>query len=171
VACDFLYRAAEVAMEKTSNIQRVLVADDDQSIRQLVVTIVRREGYEVDAAADGEEAIELLRKHEYSVLLLDLMMPRLDGFGVIDHLKAHPQSFKPVVLVITAYADQRFKEVDADVVAGVLRKPFEVAELGSLVQLCVNGINEELSEKLTMSSDRAIRDFVANRGDEEETQN
>lgn len=158
-------------MEKTSNIQRVLVADDDQSIRQLVVTIVRREGYEVDAAADGEEAIELLRKHEYSVLLLDLMMPRLDGFGVIDHLKAHPQSFKPVVLVITAYADQRFKEVDADVVAGVLRKPFEVAELGSLVQLCVNGINEELSEKLTMSSDRAIRDFVANRGDEEETQN
>lgn len=158
-------------MEKTTNVQRVLVADDDQSIRQLVTTIVRREGYDVDSAADGEEAIELLRRHEYSVLLLDLMMPRLDGFGVIDHLKAHPQSFKPVVLVITAYADQRFKEVDADVVAGVLRKPFEVAELGDLVKLCVNGINEQLSQKLTISSDRAIRDFVANRGDEDETQN
>jgi two-component system response regulator PilR (NtrC family) len=160
-----------VVMEKTTNVQRVLVADDDQSIRQLVTTIVRREGYDVDSAADGEEAIELLRRHEYSVLLLDLMMPRLDGFGVIDHLKAHPQSFKPVVLVITAYADQRFKEVDADVVAGVLRKPFEVAELGDLVKLCVNGINEQLSQKLTISSDRAIRDFVANRGDEDETQN
>jgi CheY-like chemotaxis protein len=167
----FSISAAELVMETTTNVQRVLVADDDQSIRQLVATIVRREGYLVDCAADGEEAIELLRKHEYSVLLLDLMMPRLDGFGVIDHLKAHPQSFKPVVLVITAYADQRFKEVDADVVAGVLRKPFEVAELGDLVKLCVNGINEELSHKLTMSSDRAIRDFVANRGDEDETQN
>ncbi|HEX6088408.1 MAG TPA: response regulator [Thermoanaerobaculia bacterium] len=121
---------------------RVLVADDDQAIRQLVCTIVKREGLEVDCAADGAEAIEMMREHDYSVLLVDLMMPRVDGFGVIEFLKSHPTPQKPVVLVITAYADQRFKEVDPNVVTGVVRKPFEVAELGNLVRLCVDGFNE-----------------------------
>ena len=121
---------------------RVLVADDDQAIRQLVCTIVKREGLEVDCAADGAEAIEMLREHDYSVLLVDLMMPRVDGFGVIEYVKAHPPSQKPVVLVITAYADQRFKEVDANIVTGVVRKPFEVADLGNLVRLCVDGFDQ-----------------------------
>jgi len=148
--------------------QRVLVADDDQSIRQLVSTIVRRESFTVDAASDGLEAIELLKKHEYAVVLLDLMMPRLDGFGVIQWLKQNPPLIKPIVIVITAYADQRFKEVDAELVSGVLRKPFEVAELGNLVRACVNGFTEEVTQKLFFSKDRAIRDFVRG-GDDRET--
>lgn len=119
--------------------RHVLVADDDQAIRQLVCTIARREGLKVDEAADGQEAVDKLKQYEYSVILLDLMMPRLDGFGVIEWLKQNPPRFKPVVLVVTAYADQKFKEVDPNIVAGVLRKPFEIAELGSLVRNCVHG--------------------------------
>ena len=118
---------------------RVLIADDDQAIRQLVCTILQREGLEVDSVADGQEAIEKLEQNDYTVILLDLMMPRVDGFGVVSYLKDHPPASKPVVLVVSAYADQKFKEVDPDVVAGVLRKPFEVADLGSLVRLCVHG--------------------------------
>ena len=125
--------------EPIANASRVLVADDDPAIRQLVTTIMKRERLIVDSAADGIEAIELLKRNEYSVILLDLMMPRLDGFGVVEYLKEHPGLFKPVVLVISAYADQKFKQVDANMVAGVLRKPFEVADLGSLVRLCVHG--------------------------------
>ena len=121
---------------------RVLVADDDQAIRQLVCTIVKREGLEVDCVADGAEAIEMLRRHIYAVVLVDLMMPRVDGFGVIEHLKTHPPDYKPVVLVITAYADQTFKKVDPDVVTGVVRKPFEVADVGNVVRLCVAGFDE-----------------------------
>lgn len=120
-------------------LRKVLVADDDQSIRQLVSMIVRREGIEIDAACDGADAIEKLEQHEYAVILLDLMMPRVDGFGVVEYLREHPQSRKPVVLVVTAYADQKFKEVDPTIVSGVLRKPFEVADLGSIVSLCVAG--------------------------------
>ena len=146
--------------EKALNPTRILVVDDDQSIRQLVCTIVQREQFTVDCAADGVEAIEMLKKHRYSLILLDLMMPRLDGFGVIDFLKKHPQELKPVVLVITAYADQKFKEVDSTIVAGVIRKPFEVADLGSLVRLCVSGFQSELTQKLYVSRDRAIRDFA-----------
>jgi CheY-like chemotaxis protein len=145
--------------------QRVLVADDDQSIRQLVCTIVKRENLVVDAAADGREAIELLGKHEYAVVLLDLMMPRLDGFGVIAWLKENPLPVKPIILVITAYADQRFKEVDSDFVSGIIRKPFEIGDLGNLIRLCVAGFNEELSQKLYLSKDRAIRDFARGEDD------
>lgn len=126
---------------------RVLVADDDQAIRQLVATIIRREGIEVDVAADGYEAIEHLKKREYPVILVDLMMPRVDGFGVIDHLRRNPQLHKAVVLVISAYADQKFKQVDPEVVTGVIRKPFEVADLGTLVRLCVTGF-EAVKQRL-----------------------
>jgi DNA-binding response OmpR family regulator len=120
---------------------RILVADDDRSIRQLVASILRREGLSVDTAADGAQAIECLRNNEYSLVLLDLMMPRLDGFGVIEYLKEDRSRPKPVVLVMTAYADQKFKKVDPRLVAGVLRKPFDIAELGNLIRLCVEGLH------------------------------
>jgi CheY-like chemotaxis protein len=122
-----------------NSLRKVLLADDDQSIRQLVSMIVRREGLEIDSAADGADAIDKLQQNEYAVVLLDLMMPRVDGFGVVEYLREHPQSQKPVVLVITAYADQKFKDVDPNVVAGVVRKPFEIADLGGIVSLCVAG--------------------------------
>ncbi len=130
---------------------RVLVADDDPAIRKLVCTIVRREGLEVDCVADGAEAIDKLKTNDYAVILLDLMMPRVDGFGVIDYLRTNLPAHKPVLLVISAYADQKFKEVDPDLVAGVLRKPFEVADLGSLVRLCVHGFDDAY-EQLAFSA-------------------
>ena len=139
---------------------RVLVADDDQSIRQLLTTIIKREKLEVDSAADGVEAVERLQERDYTVILLDLMMPRLDGFGVIDFLREHPKPVKPVVLVITAYADQKFKDVDSDIVAGILRKPFEVSDVGNLVRLCVNGFDELVQKELLASRDRSVRDYV-----------
>ncbi len=135
---------------------RVLVADDDQAIRQLVCTIVKREGLEIDCVADGAEAIDKLRQHEYAVVLVDLMMPRVDGFGVIDFMKSHPAAAKPVVLVITAYADQTFKEVDPNIVTGVIRKPFEIADLGNVVRLCVSGLEEARQPATEPSRIRAI---------------
>src|SRR5215468_5134160 len=151
--------------ENQFNEPRILVADDDPSIRQLVCTIIKREGFEVDCAGDGVEAIQFLEQHRYAVILLDLMMPRLDGFGVIDWLRAHPPEEKPVVLVITAYADQKFKYVDPELVAGVIRKPFEVAELGGLVHLCINGFDSEVAAHRLYHStdDPAIRELVRQR--------
>jgi CheY-like chemotaxis protein len=134
--------------EPTRYESRVLVADDDPAIRQLVCTIVSRERLAVDCVADGLEVLEKLEQHDYAVILLDLMMPRLDGFGVLDYMKEHPPEHKPVIMVITAYADQKFKQVDPNLVAGVLRKPFEVADLGSLIRLCASGFDYEVSQKL-----------------------
>jgi CheY-like chemotaxis protein len=132
--------------QKHQELPRILVADDDLTIRQLVCTLIKRDGYFVDCVVDGQEAIAKLREHDYAVILLDLMMPRVDGFGVIDYLRANPPARKPLVLVITAYADQRFKEVDPTIVSGVLRKPFEIAELGSIISLCVESYSERTAE-------------------------
>ena len=125
---------------------RVLVADDDPSIRQLLRTIILREQMEVDCVADGGAAIEKLQQHSYSVILLDLMMPWVSGFEVIEYLKKNPPAVKPVVLVISAYADQRVRGVDPAIVAGILRKPFEVADLGGIVSLCIHALDSELFE-------------------------
>ncbi len=121
---------------------------------------MRRERLEADCVADGLEAIELLKTKEYAVILLDLMMPRLDGFGVIEYLKQNPPQHKPLVLVVTAYADQKFKQVDPDIVAGVLRKPFEIFDIGSLVRLCAKGFDDQIPGQLSASTDRAIREFA-----------
>ena len=126
---------------------RVLIADDDSSIRQLVCTIMKRERLAVDCVADGKEAIEKLSERAYSVILLDLMMPRVDGFEVVDWIRDNPPKHKPIILIVTAYADQTFKKIDPNLVAGVLRKPFEVADLGNLVRLCVHGFDTEISQQ------------------------
>lgn len=148
------------AEKSTGDATRILVADDDAAIRQLVCTIMRRERLQADCVADGAEAIDHLRQNEYAVILLDLMMPRVDGFGVIDYLREHPPEHKPVVLVVTAYADQKFKQVDPNIVAGVLRKPFEVQDVGNLVRLCAKGFDDHISRQLFASNDRAIREFA-----------
>ena len=151
--------------QDSPNPARVLFADDDHAIRQLVCTIIQREGLAVDCVADGMEAIEKLQEREYAVILLDLMMPRVDGFGVVEYLKSHTPRKKPVVLVVTAYADQRFKEVDPTIVAGVIRKPFEVADIGSLVRLCVQGFDSIEKPSLAVS-DQALRDLAVREWDQ-----
>src|SRR3954447_3721679 len=99
-------------MAKNLNEARILIADDDHAIRQLLTTIMQRERLASDAVCGGIEAVEKLEQNDSALILLDLMMPHLDGFGVIDYLRKNPPAFKPVVLVITAYADQKFKQVD-----------------------------------------------------------
>src|SRR4051812_32856194 len=82
----FLLRLAGMADKK-----RALVVDDDDPIRTMLAKVVERQDLDVDTARDGIEAIDRIDQDGYSVILLDLMMPRVDGFGVLRHLqKYHP---------------------------------------------------------------------------------
>jgi CheY-like chemotaxis protein len=81
---------------------RLLVVDDDPQVVDLVHQLLEGEPYEIVAAADGQEALEAIAEKRPDVILLDLLMPRMDGFGVIDHLKQDPQSRKIPVIVLTA---------------------------------------------------------------------
>jgi two-component system OmpR family response regulator len=113
----------------------VLIVEDDPPLRGLLRTLLQRaDRYDIATCADGQEAIELLAGHSFDVILLDLMMPRKDGFAVIDYLRAHRPAQLSVVLVMTAMVtDDSPVRLDPSVVHGVISKPFDNADVVSLV--------------------------------------
>ena len=75
---------------------RVLVADDDPAIRMLVQRVLVRQGYDVTTANDGADAIVQLDQNQFDLLVLDLMMPRVDGIGLIAHLQSRGATTPPI---------------------------------------------------------------------------
>jgi CheY-like chemotaxis protein len=123
-------------------VPRVLVADDESSIRMLVSKVLRRAGFDAVEASDGQEAIEHLDGEQYDAIVLDLMMPRVDGFGVVDHLiETNPRMVEKTV-VMTAFPKAAAKE-RLHHLCCILSKPFEVAELVQLVRECAERRSSE----------------------------
>jgi CheY-like chemotaxis protein len=107
---------------------RLLVLDDDTSMQKLVSTLLRKAGYRVDVFGAGNQAIDSLGKHDYHVLLLDVMSPTEGGLTVIRHLKEHDPVLLKRVVLVTASPDSVLKNVEKDIF-GIVRKPFQPAEL------------------------------------------
>ena len=84
---------------------RILIVDDDSDIRQMLSTALAPHGLTVDVAGDGARALDLLRQNNYAVVLLDLLMPGVDGFGVLDAMHAESLQSQPIVLVIIFFID------------------------------------------------------------------
>ena len=116
-------------------VKRILVVDDDEAIRALMLTIFRRRGIAVDTARNGAEALERLQHCRYAVMLLDLMMPVLSGWEVLERMATHDPASRPVIIVLTAGNEPR--DLNADLVAGTLRKPFDVELLLDGVTACL----------------------------------
>src|SRR5205809_191087 len=72
--------------------KRILVVDDDDAIRALLITVLHRRGFKVDVARTGVEAMEQAARCRYAVMLLDLMMPRMSGYEVLDELQKTPRN-------------------------------------------------------------------------------
>jgi CheY-like chemotaxis protein len=118
---------------------RALVVDDDEPIRTMIARVLSRDGFEVESARDGKEAIDRLAGGEFDFVILDLMMPRVDGFGVIRYLKEHrPERLSSVVLATAMYSET----VSREPVAAVLRKPFDVGDLRVLAGRFRDGSGE-----------------------------
>lgn len=113
---------------------RALVVDDDAAIRSLVMTLLQREGYDVSGAQDGIDALECLRESEFDVVVLDLMMPRLDGRGVIEQLsKEREGRTMPRIVIMTAASPNVVEQLPRDHVAHVITKPFDIRTLREIV--------------------------------------
>lgn len=114
---------------------RALVIEDDAAIRRLVEKILKRENFEVAMASDGREGLELLKSDHYDVVVLDLMIPELDGFAIIDYMKnAH---LTTPVAVVSAVSQQALSRLDLDVVKVVISKPFDLDEFAkAIIGLC-----------------------------------
>ena len=114
---------------------RALVVEDDPAIRRLVEKLLTRQHIAIDVARDGREAVDKLRTGNYTVLVLDLMVPELNGFEVIEFLKKERLNIP--VAVVSAVSQQALTQLDLDVVKLVISKPFDVDEFTkAVVALC-----------------------------------
>lgn len=112
---------------------RVLVVDDEPDIRGLIRLILELEGHEVTEAHHGLAALELIARSVPDVLVTDVMMPMLDGAGLIDRLRDDPATRATPILVVSASPHQVER---ADV---VMRKPFAPADLRRVVRELADG--------------------------------
>jgi two-component system chemotaxis response regulator CheY len=120
--------------------KRILVVDDDDAIRTLLFTVLRRRGYQVDTARNGAEALQRCAACRYSLVVLDLMMPMLSGYEFVDHIAAQSRIERPLVLVLTAGQEPRTH--DPAVVAGTMRKPFDIELLMDTVKACLSTLGD-----------------------------
>ena len=111
----------------------VLVADDDVAIRTLVARVFTRRGDIVESAVDGDAAIECIKRSRFDLVVLDLMMPRTDGFGVLSYLSTLDGS-RPRIIIMTAAVPGLVDRVPRDMVDGILGKPFDLKTLVDLTE-------------------------------------
>jgi two-component system response regulator (stage 0 sporulation protein F) len=113
-------------------INRILVVDDTEIIRDLLAEVLREDGYEVDQARDGIEAIELAERNEYDLVFCDVHMPRQNG--LITARKLLQRSSKTKVVMTDSYPDKLAGEAEAEGALCCICKPFDLAELRALMR-------------------------------------
>jgi len=110
--------------------KRILVADDDPDLLELLKMDLDFQGYEVIAAQNGKEALELATKEKVDLVLLDVMMPYIDGYHVASELSAKLGNQVPKIVIMTSRDTVREKGIAMmSGAVSVLQKPFEMAAL------------------------------------------
>ncbi len=113
----------------------ILTVDDEQDVTDLVRFHLVRAGCDVITAATGREAIELVQRRHPDLILLDLMLPDIDGFGVCEILRRQPDTAAIPVIILTAWATPDARNIGLDLGAlDYLTKPFSPRELVERVQ-------------------------------------
>ncbi|HVS32150.1 MAG TPA: response regulator [Thermoanaerobaculia bacterium] len=103
---------------------RILIVDDEKTIRKLLERIATRAGFEVDVARDGLEALEMLGRQTYDIAIVDLMMPRLSGYDLVQQIST--MNPRPTVIVATAMMNGDAASLDDSMVRRVIKKPFDI---------------------------------------------
>lgn len=116
-----------------------LIVDDDPGLQGLFLTLLGRDGFAVDSAPNGRVAFEYLKRRSYSVILLDLMMPDVNGFELLERLERDSPGILRRVIVMTGAAQRVVEELDDSRIWGVIRKPFDIDTLLSATRKCARG--------------------------------
>ena len=113
----------------------VLIVDDDDAVRDLIEFIVKKEGFKVETAADGEEALKKARSVNPDLILLDLMLPKFGGFEILRELQGDDTGSIPIVIITGRYTDRSTSEMikQEPNVRDFIEKPVKPQVLSSLV--------------------------------------
>lgn len=119
---------------------KVVVADDDRMFRKAAETTLRRQGYSVTTASDGEEALQLIRSEQPDIIVLDLIMPKLQGFDVLQVLKQDTLTSDIPVIVLSSLTQEQDKQeaLDLGAVAYFNKSTFSLGELVNQVERTLN---------------------------------
>ena len=127
-------------MEKTTGFgnpadKLVLIVDDDDSVRELIEFVVKKEGFRVDKAADGEEALKKARAGCPDLMLLDLMLPKFGGFEILRELQNDETASIPIIIITGRYTDRSTSEMikQEPNVKDFVEKPVKPQVLSALI--------------------------------------
>ena len=112
---------------------KILVIDDEQGIRNLLDTLFRRKGYDVILSANGQKGLELFRREQPDVIVLDLKMPGMDGLTVLQQIRSLDPK-KPVIILTGAGTSETEQQVRALGVAEFVEKEFSLHRLGDALK-------------------------------------
>lgn len=112
-------------------LRRLVCIEDDPELIELIRLIVQRYGFKIDEASSGAAGIELVESVQPDLVLLDLMMPGMDGWQVFDHLRANAETMHIPIIIVTArtYLDERVAELRAANDGHFVSKPFTPTQL------------------------------------------
>lgn len=134
---------------------KVLVIEDEVDLNRSLVKLLKTQQYSVDAAYDGQEALDYIRVSQYDVIISDIMMPKLDGLGVLSYLRNH--QIKTPVLMLTAKDSLEDKVTGLDAGADdYLVKPFEFDELLARIRVMLRRNNRETLTNLVQFGDYSL---------------
>ncbi|MCZ0754280.1 response regulator transcription factor [Anoxybacillus sp. J5B_2022] len=121
---------------------KILLAEDEEVLRMLVFDTLEDEGYDIDEACDGQEAIELIKENDYDLILLDYMMPIYTGLEVIQQVRSIPEKKHVKIMMLSAKSQQadqqRVLEAGADY---FMAKPYSPIELVKRIEEILHGEN------------------------------
>lgn len=127
--------ASPPPVDARPGVKRILTIDDSKTMRDMLRLTLVGAGYDVLQAVDGQDGLEVLRKERVDVVITDINMPKLDGYGVIRHLRADAGYDETPILVLSTESDQKTKDIGRDAGAtGWLVKPFDPDQLVEIVR-------------------------------------
>src|SRR5918911_4416 len=149
--------------------RKILVVDDEPSLQKMLMHALEREGFQVQSASDGEEALEAFKVYEPHLIILDIMLPKMDGTEVIRRVRA--QSDVPVIM-LTAKDDEIDRVVGLELGADdYVTKPFAVRELVARVRAIMRRVATPTGQRQDELSYDSLKIHLPSRrvsiGDEE----
>ena len=133
---------------------KILIVDDEAPIRALMRATLTMAGHQVKEAGGGEEALEKIKKEDFDLVVLDIMMPVTDGYEVLERVKAIPAKAHTPVVVVTAKPYES-EGIMREMTAGAidhLSKPFDPEDLEIAVSRALNATEDQLETKRSMMS-------------------